>query len=85
MQITLKTVFNTIQNLIKDNQIVAGHDVASGGLITTLLELCFADNNLGAELDITSIGEKDSFKVLFAENAGIVIQSNDDSIENVLI
>jgi phosphoribosylformylglycinamidine synthase len=80
----VKTVFNTVQDLIKDDQIVAGHDVASGGLITTLLELCFADNNLGAELDITSFNESDSFKVLFAENAGIVIQSKDDSIETVL-
>ena len=80
----VKTVFNTIQDLIKDDQIVAGHDVASGGLITTLLELCFADTNLGAELDITSLNEKDAFKVLFAENAGIVIQSKDDNIENVL-
>jgi phosphoribosylformylglycinamidine synthase len=79
-----KTVFNTIQQLIKGNKIVAGHDVASGGLITTLLELCFADNNLGAELDITELAEKDSFKVLFAENAGIVIQSTDNSIENTL-
>ncbi|MBV7268614.1 phosphoribosylformylglycinamidine synthase [Winogradskyella luteola] len=77
----VKKVFNTIQKLIKDNQIVAGHDVASGGLITTLLELCFADNNIGAELDITSLNEKDAFKVLFAENAGIVIQSKDASIE----
>ena len=77
----VKTVFNTIQDLIKDDQIVAGHDVASGGLITTLLELCFADNNIGAELDLTSIGEKDAFKVLFAENAGIVFQSEDDTIE----
>ena len=77
----VKTVFNTIQKLIKSNQIVAGHDVASGGLITTLLELCFADTNLGAELDITSLGEKDAFKVLFAENAGIVFQSVDDAIE----
>jgi phosphoribosylformylglycinamidine synthase len=80
----VKTVFNTVQDLIKDDQIVAGHDVASGGLITTLLELCFADKNLGAELDITSFNESDSFKVLFAENAGIVIQSKDDSIETVL-
>jgi len=80
----VKTVFNTIQNLIKDNQIVAGHDVASGGLITTLLEMCFADTNLGAELDITSLNESDSFKVLFAENAGLVIQSEDDSIEGIL-
>ncbi|MDC1505216.1 phosphoribosylformylglycinamidine synthase [Winogradskyella sp.] len=77
----VKTVFNTIQHLIKNNQIVAGHDVASGGLITTLLELCFSDNNLGAELDITNLGEKETFKVLFAENAGIVIQSQDDTIE----
>ena len=42
------TVFNTIQGLIMEDQIAAGHDVASGGLITTLLEMCFADTNLGA-------------------------------------
>ncbi len=80
----VKTVFNTIQNLINNNQIVAGHDVASGGLITTLLELCFADVNLGAELDLTALAEKDSVKLLFSENSGIVIQSKDASIENVL-
>jgi len=80
----VKNVFNTIQQLVRDNKIVAGHDVASGGLITTLLEMCFAEHNLGAELDITSINEKESFRVLFAENAGIVIQSKDDSIENIL-
>ena len=80
----VKTVFNTIQQLIRDGKIVAGHDVASGGLITTLLEMCFADNNLGAKLDITILNEKDSFKVLFAENSGIVIQSKDNSIEKML-
>jgi phosphoribosylformylglycinamidine synthase len=80
----VKTVFNTIQKLIKQHQIVAGHDVASGGLITTLLEMCFAINNIGAELDLTCLGEKDSLKMLFAENAGIVIQSKNDSIENLL-
>jgi phosphoribosylformylglycinamidine synthase len=31
-----------IQELIKDRQIAAGHDIGSGGLITTLLEMCFA-------------------------------------------
>ncbi len=54
----VKTVFNTIQKLIKSKQIVAGHDVASGGLITTLLEFCFAENNLGAELDIHNFQKK---------------------------
>ncbi|WP_417290058.1 phosphoribosylformylglycinamidine synthase [Corallibacter sp.] len=80
----VKTVFNTIQQLILDKKIVAGHDVASGGLITTLLELCFADNNLGAELDLSALAENDSFKLLFAENAGLVIQAADTSIETVL-
>jgi phosphoribosylformylglycinamidine synthase len=80
----VKTVFDTIQNLIKDKQIIAGHDVASGGLITTLLELCFADTHLGAELDLSGLAEKDSLKLLFSENAGIVLQSKDASIESVL-
>ena len=79
----VKNVFNTIQELIKDEQIVAGHDVASGGLITTLLELCFADVNTGANLNLSGLKEEDSIRLLFAENAGIVIQSKDDSIENV--
>ncbi|PQV46521.1 phosphoribosylformylglycinamidine synthase [Jejuia pallidilutea] len=80
----VKKVFNTIQDLIRNEHIVAGHDVASGGLITTLLELCFADTNLGAEIDLSALAEKDTFKVLFAENAGIVIQAKDASIEKTL-
>ncbi|MFD0991788.1 phosphoribosylformylglycinamidine synthase [Tenacibaculum geojense] len=78
-----KNTFNTIQQLIVDGKIVAGHDVASGGLITTLLELCFADVNVGANIDLSNLNEEDTVKVLFAENAGIVIQSTDNSIETV--
>ena len=79
-----KNVFNTLQGLILDGQILAGHDVASGGLITTLLELCFADLDLGATLDLTAIGESDTIKLLFSENAGIVFQAKDNSVEKVL-
>ncbi|WP_438422881.1 phosphoribosylformylglycinamidine synthase [Aquimarina macrocephali] len=80
-----KNTFNVIQDLIREDKIVAGHDIASGGLITTLLELCFADLNLGAELDLTKIGESDSIKLLFAENSGIVFQSASNSdIESIL-
>jgi len=79
----VKTVFNTIQDLIKADKIKAGHDVASGGLITTLLELCFADVNLGADLDLSKLNEEDSIKVLFAENSGIVFQA-DASVETTL-
>jgi phosphoribosylformylglycinamidine synthase len=79
----VKTVFNTIQDLIKDEKIIAGHDVASGGLITTLLELCFADVNLGADIDLSSLSEIDSIKLLFSENSGIVFQA-DTSVETIL-
>ena len=81
----VKTVFNTLQELIKDDKILAGHDVASGGLITTVLEMCFADVNLGANLDLSGLGESDLVKLLFAENAGVVIQAADDaSVEEML-
>ncbi|QLG43948.1 phosphoribosylformylglycinamidine synthase [Costertonia aggregata] len=80
-----ESVFNSIQTLIKKGQIIAGHDIASGGLITTLLELCFADVDLGAELDLSSLGESDTIKLLFSENAGIVFQAKDASIEQILI
>ncbi|MEY4963426.1 MAG: Phosphoribosylformylglycinamidine synthase [Bacteroidota bacterium] len=74
-----KKAFNTIQELIGDNQIIAGHDIGSGGLITTLLELCFADVNLGAQLDFSAFGEKDLVKILFAENIGLVLQAKSDA------
>ena len=77
--------FDVIQDLIKNDQIVAGHDVASGGLITTLLELCFAENNLGASIDLTAFEEKDLIKILFAENAGIVFQAAKNAdVESIL-
>ncbi len=74
-----KKAFNTIQELIGDNQILAGHDIGSGGLITTLLELCFADVNLGAQLDFSAFAEKDLVKILFAENIGLVLQAKSDA------
>jgi phosphoribosylformylglycinamidine synthase len=40
-----KNAFNTLQELILDNQILAGHDIGSGGLITTLLEMCFSPSS----------------------------------------
>ncbi|WP_440121638.1 phosphoribosylformylglycinamidine synthase [Tenacibaculum sp. Ill] len=79
-----KSAFNVLQNLIKEGKIVAGHDVASGGLITTLLELCFANVNVGANLDLSTLKETDSIKLLFAENSGIVFQAVDSSVEQTL-
>ncbi len=80
-----KKAFNVIQDAIVNDQIIAGHDIGSGGLITTLLEMCFANTNLGATIDSSSFDEKDIIRILFAENIGIVFQAkNDDEIENRL-
>jgi len=77
-------VFNTMQQLISEEQILAGHDIASGGFITSLLEMCFADLNLGANVDLSNLGE-DLTKILFSENCGIIFQASDDeTVESFL-
>ncbi|MBP6126990.1 phosphoribosylformylglycinamidine synthase [Flavobacterium sp.] len=70
-----KKAFNTLQELIKDRKINAGHDIGSGGLITTLLEMSFAEVGLGATYDLTVLGENDAVKTLFNENIGVVFQA----------
>lgn len=66
--------FDTIQQLILDGKIMAGHDISAGGMITTLLEMCFAENNLGMNVDLSSLKEKDLMRILFSENPGVIIQ-----------
>ena len=78
-----RKTFNVLQQLISDGKIQAGHDIGSGGLITTLLEMCFADVNLGATFDLSGLHESDSVKLLFSENIGIVFQA-DASAEAIL-
>ncbi|WP_139959363.1 phosphoribosylformylglycinamidine synthase [Flavicella sediminum] len=80
-----KTGFNTIQKLIKEGRILAGHDISAGGMITTLLEMCFSQEMVGAKIDISALGEADTIKALFAENSGVIIQSADEAIETILI
>ena len=83
-EVKFATAFNAIQELIKEDLILAGHDVASGGLITTLLEMCFADVDLSAKLDLSALGEEDIIKLLFSENCGIVFQAKNASVEDIL-
>ncbi len=71
--------FNSIQELVVDGQIAAGHDVGSGGLITSLLEMCFADVNLAANYDLSALNEADTVKALFNENIAVILQAKDDS------
>ncbi|HEY9220855.1 MAG TPA: phosphoribosylformylglycinamidine synthase [Lutibacter sp.] len=79
-----KIAFNTIQKLIKEERILAGHDISSGGMITTLLEMCFSQQTLGLNIDLTAISETDTVKLLFAENSGIIFQSADETVPAIL-
>jgi phosphoribosylformylglycinamidine synthase len=79
-----KKVFNSIQELVNLQQILAGHDVSAGGLITTLLELVFPCNNMAFEIDLSNFSEEDTIKILFSEKPGLVIQVQDNKqVEDV--
>ena len=69
--------FDAVQKLVNEGLILAGHDVSAGGLITTLLEMCFANTTGGMEIDLNTVAEKDIVKLLFAENPALVIQVAD--------
>lgn len=78
-----RDAFLAVQELVKRGLILAGHDISAGGLITTLLEMCFANVEGGMEISLNKIKEDDIVKVLFAENPGIVIQVADKHKEEV--
>ena len=73
-----KRSFNLIQKFIGENKISAGHDISSGGIITTLLEMCFPTETAGMNLDLSSLKSTDIITLLFSENSGIILQSNHD-------
>jgi len=68
--------FNAVQDAIAGGLVAAGHDISAGGMITALLEMCFADNSVGVKVDLTSLGEKDCVKLFFNENPAILVQAN---------
>ncbi len=66
-------VFNLLQSLIEEGRILAGHDISAGGLITALMEMCYANTSGGLEVDISGI-HGETLPVLFSEKPGVVIQ-----------
>ncbi len=71
--------FNAVQELVKRGWIMAGHDISAGGLITTLLEMCFANTEGGLHVNLHDIcSDGDVVKTLFAENPGVVIEVSDE-------
>ena len=69
--------FNAVQEMIKRGWVMAGHDISAGGLITTLLEMCFANTQGGMHINLHNLAGDDIVKMLFAENPGVIIQVSD--------
>ena len=69
-----KAAFNALQEAIEQGLILAGHDISAGGMITTMLEMCFANVEGGLEVNLDPLVEQDIVKILFAENPGVLVQ-----------
>ncbi len=82
-----RDAFMAVQQLVNDELLLAGHDISAGGLITCLLEMCFANTKGGLKIKLDEMGEKDLVKQLFAENPAVVIQvakENAGKVEGIL-
>jgi len=78
-----RDAFNAIQTLVQKGLILAGHDISAGGLVTTLLEMTFANTKGGLNINLDKIKTDDLVKILFAENPGVVIQVANDKRSKV--
>ena len=76
--------FAFVQQLVNKGWLMAGHDISAGGLITTLLEMCFANEKGGLNINLFDLAEQNMVKLLFAENPGVVIQVSDKHKDELL-
>ncbi|MCK9628023.1 MAG: phosphoribosylformylglycinamidine synthase [Bacteroidales bacterium] len=75
--------FSAVQEMVAKDILLAGHDISAGGLVTTLLEMCYSNTKGGLDINLSSINIKDPIKLLFAEIAGVVVQSSAVNMEKV--
>ncbi|GAT64188.1 phosphoribosylformylglycinamidine synthase [Paludibacter jiangxiensis] len=79
--------FNAVQTLINKGLVLAGHDISAGGLLTALLEMCFANTKGGLQVNLNNVSEKiiGELELLFAENPAVLVQVKDTkAVEAVL-
>ncbi len=65
--------FEAVQTLIGEGLLLSGHDISSGGLVTSLLEMTFANPGVGLSLNLSALGD-DLTAILFAEKPGVLLQ-----------
>jgi phosphoribosylformylglycinamidine synthase len=81
-----KEVFDTVQDLIAKGKILSGHDISAGGMLTTLLEMCFSNTEGGITVNLSALDESDTAKILFSQNPGLIVQVKDeDEVAEMLL
>ena len=68
-----KNIFALVQESIRSGLFISGHDVSDGGMITTLLEMCFG-GNVGCTIDVKHVAN--IYEMFFSEELGLVIETN---------
>ena len=72
--------FDAIQDIITGGDVIAGHDVSGGGLVTAMLEMCFPGTSAGITADL-SVFSENPVNILFSEKPAVILQvQNGDSI-----
>jgi phosphoribosylformylglycinamidine synthase len=81
---TLKGFFNAMQTLVRDEKLIAYHDISDGGLFTTVVEMAFAGHT-GVDIDLTKLtsASGNDVDVLFNEELGAVIQISESDVDAV--
>lgn len=67
------TCFNALQELIGNGKILAGHDISAGGMITSLLEMNFANTKSGLKVDLSAFNSN-IVEILFSEKPSVLVQ-----------
>ncbi len=77
--------FDAVQTLINNELVLAGHDIATDGLLVTLLEMNFANTSGGMQINLNGIKTNDIIETCFSNNPGIVIQVKSlDTVQKIL-
>ncbi len=81
---TLKGFFNAMQTLVRDEKLIAYHDISDGGLFTSVVEMAFAGHT-GVDIDLTNLTSKsgNDVDVLFNEEIGAVIQIRESDVDAI--
>ncbi|WP_394172544.1 phosphoribosylformylglycinamidine synthase [Thalassotalea litorea] len=77
----LKGFFNAIQQLVREEKLLAYHDRSDGGLFAAIAEMAFAGHT-GVDIDISKLAG-DDLSVLFNEELGAVVQIREADVDAI--